>query len=280
MKNVLLFVSLMIFASVHIFTQEDVLRPKKPQHIQQDVNLDANYKIRYGIEVGINYNLYSSDQRWLPIVDQSLLNVYGKAEGISPYFVAMLDFPINSKFGIQTRLSYEGRGFSNEYDGIADCYIADDFQIVDAEVRINSKFSGADIGFSALLRYNVTDEIEIALGPMLLIPSADYEIEETQTVLSEECFFNYDTDPTKQISSTSKIGINTRFGIDLGFSYNIPLSDAVTLAPSLRLNYMFNKLFDDMAGIDVTRESLYGSAFYELVDAKLNVLKFGFALWF
>ncbi|MBX3043640.1 MAG: outer membrane beta-barrel protein [Candidatus Kapabacteria bacterium] len=281
MKFIVLVLSFIIFVSSNVFSQENVLRPKKPVSEQQTEMKSDPYKIRFGIEAGINYNMYNADLSWFPVVEQSLLNVYGKGDGISPYFSAMLDFPVSPQFGIQARVSYDMRSFGNDFNGIADCYVDDFSQIIDADVKISTAFSGADIGLSALLRYNISNEIEFTVGPMVLVPAGNYTIEETQTVLSDECFFNFDTDPTKQIVSEITLDdVQTRFGIDVGFSYNIPLSESVTLAPSLRFNYLFNDIFPGEIGIDDTRFSLFGDSLFELSKTRLNLLKFGLALWF
>jgi hypothetical protein len=280
-----------LFISQATFSQENVLRPKSPAKVDAPpIMPQQKYRtVSFGIEAGLNYNMFSQDLSWSPEVEQSIFNVFEKASGISGYFEAFIDIPIDnreqgySNMGIQVRLGYEGRSYSNSYTGIVDCEIIDFGTFVEAEEKLEMDISGADIGLSALFRYNFSQNFAMTVGPMVLIPAGNYFQTLTETILSDDCYFNYGTpDQSKvQISEAEIENVKTRFGLDIGFSYLIPISAYMMLAPSVRLNYLFNKIGEDQSTVDGTRAVSNGGASLFLAEnAKLHHLKFGLALWF
>lgn len=269
---------LICYSTSGLFSQENVLRPKSPAK-SIDTYEASTYKIRVGLEAGVNYNMFSQDITWLSEIPNSIFNVFSSASGISPYFAAVLDFPIQPKLGFQLRAAYDGRNYSNTYTGIVDCNM--EGIIVDAPVESKITITGADLSVSALLRYDITNEFVVTAGPMFLSSLGKYQQETILTSIGDECFFDYPFDPKKQVTSTEEIeNINSRFGIDLGLAYMIEVSEGVYLAPTVRFNYVFSNITDTQDEIDATRENTIGSSPITSTNAKLHALKFGIGIWF
>jgi hypothetical protein len=285
MRNVrLLLTALIVIAtSTFNYAQENVLRPKS-NVVEEEKSTSAEglYTIKFGIEAGLNYNMYSQNLEWIPVIPLSVTNVFKKASGISPYFAVSLDFPIDSKFGIQTKFVYDMRSMDNTYTGFRDFLDFTSGNIYDAQVEAKNKITGADISISALLRYNITNELVLTAGPILSIPAGDYTRELTQTSLTDGVYFWDEFGNSSSVLTVSeKIDdVKTRIGIDLGIGYKIPLSTSIILEPNIRLNYFFSNFHGDNYLEDGTRDSLYGTADLFLTDSKLQVLKFGLVLWF
>ena len=272
-----------LFLTQTASSQENVLHPKSPATEEAPIIQEGKYRtVSFGIEAGLNYNMYSQDLSWFPEVPLSVYNVYEKGTGISPYFAFLIDFPIGSNLGIQAKLAYDMRSMDNTYTGFRDFTEFNSGSIYDAEVKAENKITGADISISALLRYNITNEFVLTVGPMVSIPAGDYTQELTQTSLTEGVYFwdTFGNFSSVLVESDEIADVKTRIGIDLGLGYEIPLSSNLKLVPSIRLNYMFSNFHGDMYMLDDTRQSLYGEADLFRTDSKLHHLKFGLALWF
>ncbi len=270
----------LLFQATILFSQEDVLRPKRTTTTTNEEIPD--YQIRFGIEGGFNYNMVNQTMNWSSEIPQSIYNVFQSASGLSPYFAALIDFPIDSKFGIQTKFAYDLRSASNTYTGIAD-YHTPDGDVVDGDEKQELTATGADISISAMLRYNISQEFVFTIGPMISIPTDNYDQKLVQTSLTPGNYFydEYGNRSTQRTLTYKTSEINTRFGFDLGFAYNIPISESMILSPQIRLNYYLDKIIDDRYGIyDDTRESIFGVAEIEQKDEKLHAIKFGLTLWF
>lgn len=269
----------LLFQTTILFSQEDVLRPKRTTTINEEI---PDYHIGFGVEGGFNYNMFSSTLAWEWEVPQSLFNLFKSAAGISPYIGVAIDFPIDNQIGFQAKVTYDIRNYSNSYSTLLDCTDRIDGTTDNAPVDADFDVSGADLSISALLRYNITNEIVLTFGPMVSLPAGDYEQKNLLTSKSDNCFFydEYDN-PHSQSEAKFKVDdVKTRFGIDLGFGYNIPLSDGILLIPQIRLNYYFSKFTDDLFDEDDTREYFYGTPEISITNKTLNALKFGLALWF
>lgn len=277
----ILFTSCLI--SIDLYSQEDVLRPKKIENdmeMYESENLYSN-PFSFGIEAGINYNMFSQTLTWEPPVPNSILNVFESANGISPYFALLMDVHIANGFGIQLKAAYEGRSVSNSYTGIADCYDVTTDTYNDAEMKNEFKLNGADIGISLLYRFNLTNELILTAGPMYLTQAGDYEQEWNQTIISEGCFFNMGTpDQSTTRSFVNDVSIDSRIGIDAGVYYRIPIGGTLVLAPQARINYMFSKVRENFQAMDGSRADEFGESLISYEDAMLHALKFGLILWF
>jgi hypothetical protein len=279
----ILVITLLVFPLSSLFSQENVLKPKSPARTAEITPSEVSiYKIGFGLELGLNYNMASQTLTWQPEIPQSIYNVFKSASGISPYFAALVDFPIDNKFGIQAKVAYDMRSYSNTYTGIADYYDFNNSIAVDGNEAQKIEVTGADISISAMLRYNISNDLVMSVGPMFSIPAGDYSQDLTQTSLSDgRNFYDEFGNPFKERVVSSKItNIKTRIGIDLGFGYNIPISSSMVLTPQIRMNYYFSKINDDEIVVDDTRAQDFGNSFLSATDAKLQALKFGVCLWF
>ena len=283
LSKTFLLVLLFISFSQILMAQENVLKPKTPakEVARDDAEYDY-YPIGFGIEAGINYNMFSQTLSWESEVPQSIFNVFKSASGISPYFAVAADFPINGQMGIQAKIAYDGRSYSNTYTGVAEYYDFVNLVYLDGDEEQKLEITGADISISALFRYNFARNLVLTVGPMISLPAGDYTQKLTQTSLSEgRYFYDEEGNAYKVNVRTDKItDIKTRFGLDLGLGYKIPLSSSMTLIPQVRFNFMLSKITDDQTVVDNSRAVQYGEPFLHATDAKLQTLKFGIGLWF
>ncbi len=278
------YIAFIIFfiASTFLLSQENVLKPKsQAKEVINEENF-TSYQISIGVELGLNYNMHSMNLAWESEVPQSIYNVFESGSGISPYFAALVDFPINDKYGFQFKVAYDSRSYSNTYTGIADAVEINSSTVFDAPDKVENKITGADISISALFRYIIANDFVLTVGPMVSLPAGDYTQELTQTSLMDGVgwFDEFGTLHSQIVLNTPITDVKTRFGIDLGLGYRISLTSSIVLVPQIRLNYMLTNIEDDGSGVDNTRAMDYGNVILDVTNSKLHCLKFGVGFWF
>ena len=283
MKKLLLVLIIMGIAFPLIaMADEDVLRPNGVKVFSEGGSYEAageRLPITIGVEGGINYNMFNQSLSWSTPVPQSVYNTYSTGDGFSVFFGAFVDVPLSKKIGLQFKLSYDKKAFSNEYTCIMDG--TNTFTGLREDVSVVNKYETdfSYVGFTLSLRYDITNELVCYIGPTLLVPSADYIQTSTATVLTKDFYWDIPTQQTVRIQKDTAKNESTRFGLEFGLGYKIKLSPKISLVPQGRYQFMPAKFAEDQSGFDRTR-ILYGTPALELKDKKLNSLQIALALCF
>jgi hypothetical protein len=288
MKNVfkINLIFLLLLSASMLFAQEDVLRPKgKPSGNGSEESYTTYKKKPFtlGFEGGLNYNMFSADLSWNPALQNSAYNAYGSGKGFSPYFGVLVDIPFNNEFGIQFRGSLDWKYFKNNFTGDANA-VADNGQLVYGNLDISYNVTALYGGLGALIRWNITPNLLIMVGPIIQFPMGNFTQEETWTALSDNLYL---IDPTTLnhvkilTSKTNEPNVNNRFALEFDLGYKLNISRNIWLVPQARFQYGLTKLVEDISGQDITFR-LPDYTFSDITDKnrKLHSLQFVLSLWF
>ncbi|MFP4527540.1 MAG: outer membrane beta-barrel protein [Candidatus Kapaibacterium sp.] len=274
----LLYISILIFTISQLSAQEDVLRPEgKPGGYDYEYAY-AQPGITFGGEVGLNYNMFSSDMSWSPPLANSPLQAYSEGWGLSPYFAVLIDVPISPKYGFQFKIAGDSKYFSNSHVGVADCYDEFTQEVYDMDEELEYSISGSYLGASLLFRANFTPQFFLLAGPVLQIPIGDFTQDVTIRVLNSDCVL--DNGEQTDIINAPVDELNTRVGLEAGIGYKIPIARQVWMVPQLRLQYMFTTFTPDEMSVDITRSYSIGPVDMLLANQMLHSLHLSVGFWF
>ncbi|MBI3260284.1 MAG: outer membrane beta-barrel protein [Ignavibacteriae bacterium] len=296
MKTTLTIFALMTVLHFSSFAQdEDVLRPHGGGRMgaSSSNSSSSSTPIMLGIEGGINYNMFS--QTMSGIVPNSRFAVFESGSGVSPFIGAFVDIGLAHNLGLQIKLAYDQKNFSNTKDAIRTCQYIDPIlgpQVTNANVTGEFTNSITYIDITPQLRWNITPEFFILVGPTAHIKIGSASQTFTETISSDgACFYNFGL-PTQsktfQVSSDSVAVTSTRFGAQIDVGYKIPLSPSIFLVPKAGIQYMFTKLAEDEAAIDDSKAvsdpnsptGYTGLVPFTANDKMLHSLQFSLGLWF
>lgn len=285
MKTTLtIFTVLAVLYNVGFAQDEDVLRPRGGgrQGGRSSNSSSGSTPIMLGIEGGINYNMFS--QTLTGLVPDSRLGVFESGSGISPFFGAFIDIGVSHNLGIQVKLAYDQKKFDNSKGGLIDCPEVGTAKIDSARVTSEYINTISYIDFTPQLRWNVTPEFFILVGPTIHFQIGNGSQTNSLTISSEDsCYFNYGLpNQTKKLEfSSDSIGTNkTRVGAQIDIGYKFSLSPSVFLVPKVGFQYMFTKLASDEAGVDDSKQYTTGIVPITATDKMLHSLQFSLGLWF
>lgn len=227
-----------------LYAQEDVLRPRGAPVFEPWT--EARTPIRLGLEGGISWNSASQSINYYAGVQPTQptpMDIFKSGSGISPAAAAAVDIGIAPKLGLQFKLGYEQKKWSNSGTKIADCeYLFGNVSSVSVQSRYTVQANYLAIG--AALRYDLTPQLWLTVGPVyhrLLgkVRQTDrYEVDP-----NSDCGFpGPDGNLYRVLEIEAEIGPDDpvpappsggRFGAELGIGYRIPLSPGLELVPRL-----------------------------------------------
>jgi hypothetical protein len=272
--SLLLLLTLVLSATA----QEDVLRPRIPSSLFKPITI--------GVEGGVNFNLFSQTLEQNPVIPGSVLNIFKSGSGFSPFAALMIDLPLTPSLALQLKGTYDAKTFGNTISALYDCpndIGTVDIANVDAEYTVNVSY----VGIGAALRINATPEIFATIGPIAHFRINDAELATTATIVSpEDCQWLSDSRvPNGKVNKETikdTVYSSTRFGLEVGVGYKVPIAPSIWVVPQLRFQYMLSKPFDDLTTpkAEATRQNTIGPSTYITKDAMLHSLQLGVALWF
>jgi hypothetical protein len=119
-----------------LYAQEDVLRPRGAPVFEPWT--EARTPIRLGLEGGISWNSASQSINYTRVqpTPPTPMDIFKSGSGISPAAAAAVDIGIAPKLGLQFKLGYEQKKWSNSGTKIADCRdLVDPFYVIPANVQ-------------------------------------------------------------------------------------------------------------------------------------------------
>ncbi len=290
MKIVSLFLLVLCMSLSASAQDEDVLRPKGSNSSNArrgSSSSSSSTPIIFGIEAGLNFNMFSQTMSGLVPDSRFALNQSGT--GISPFLGVFMDFEVSRNLGVQIKLAYDQKKFGNSKDAIRDCGVVDQLTgittVVDANITGEYTNTISYIDLTPQLRWNITPELVFLIGPTAHFQLGNGSGTYTETVSSDgQCFYNPGTpQQSKTITATvDSLNANApRFGIQLDLGYKFPLSNSISLVPKVGYQYLFTKISDGGTFQDDSKFLSTGVApIVNISNAVLNSLQFTLGLWF
>lgn len=302
------------FASVD--AQEDVLRPKgrpegDPLRNSASKQAGARSHIYVGFDAGLNYNMFSQPYTLTgPAVVQSPEEVLKSGTGVSPAFGLFVDIPVATGVGIQARLGYDGKWFSNSQRAIIDAEVeatpnaVDGFpNVVDMESEASASWKLNTFGIAILARIDLGSQVFLTAGPIVQLSMGNLTREDKLTQIGPENTFiavDYNDVPGtyQQISRSTNIAQSflpavgpadaytgreyetTRVGLEFGLGYRYDLSPTMFIAPAIRYQFMLSPLNGSFAGADIARDPTQGLSFLSFDESRLHSLVLAVQLGF
>ena len=255
--------------------QEDVLRPSIPP------------PIKYGVEVGANYNVFSQDIARSHPVPNSPFDAYASGDGVSPYLFAYADYSVTKQLGIQLKAGLDRKVFGNERVGSADCY-----RFVDGQAefdtlsqRLSYTVASTYISLGTMARVTLGSSFNLSFGPVLHVRlDSTNQVEEMEYITNGPCEFVDDNGTPLGKSKTEEKNIQsnptTRLGLELAAGFRIPIGKDLELIPNIRAQYMLTEYIEDRASGDQYQRFSTGTAEVQLTQTMLHSAQLGFAVQF
>jgi len=292
MKNKLTLLML-LFSSIVAYSQdEDVLRPKG-----RGINEEEQYRNRrsssktgknpwsYGVEVGSNLNLFSQSMSGLQ--QDSRLSVFESGSGVSPFIGVFLDYALTDETGIQVKLAYDQKDFSNSKDAILDA-IGEDLSVVDAFVTGDYATSTLYLTFTPQFRWNINQDFFLLAGPTIHFKSGKATQKFTETINSPDDVYYFLGTPNQTrtfVSNADNLEINsTRVGLEFDLGYKYMFTPELTFVPKIGYQYMFTTFGKDEKIDDFTKyhttPPFPGTVPITINSKALHSLQFSVGIWY
>jgi hypothetical protein len=263
---------LLLVAALPLCAQEDVLYP-----------YPSTFPLNIGVEPGAGFSIFSQGVGHSPIDNPTSPNRALKSgSGVGGFAALQAELPLGSTFALQGRVGYELKRFTSSGEGVADCpnNAENAFDTVDLSVRRTSSASYITSGL--FLRADVGGNFFLVAGPVVHWWMGSLKISDRMEILSSgSCLFSSSGQKVAEAESTTEEGLNkTRFGLEGGVGYRIPLSGKVWLAPAVRFQFLFTPVGPDGVGqVDTFRHTTLGDLNLSFTDRMLHAVQLGVSLW-
>ncbi len=259
--------------------QEDVLRPRGRKAGEFTLLHIGKKKlgITLGTEGGMNYNMYSADLSWDPALPNSPYKAFESGDYITGYFAFLADYPIDETFSLQGKLSYDAKAFSNTYTGQVD--LRDQFgnlSFTNEEAYI--KYSGGYVGLTFLLRANVTEDLFVNFGPVVLIPLGNFDYLIRTRYPDGDLVYN--KTGTNEFRINGNESVNGGIGFEFGAGYKYKIGKDLWLVPALNFQLRLSNFNDASIRSDYSRPFTIGTSTLSMTNRTLNSLRLSVGLWF
>ncbi len=228
-----------------LYAQEDVLRPRGAPVFEPWT--EARTPIRLGLEGGISWNSTSQSINYAGVqpTPPTPMDIFKSGSGISPAAAAAVDIGIAPKLGLQFKLGYEQKKWSNSGTKIADCQdLVDPFFVGRVSVQSRYTVQANYLAIGAALRYDLTPQLWLTVGPVYhRLLGKVRQTERYEVDPNSDCGFpGPDGNLYRVLEIEAEIGPDDpvpappsggRFGAELGIGYRIPLSPGLELVPRL-----------------------------------------------
>ncbi len=272
-KILVLLIGSLFFASVLCYSQEDVLRPSGRKGELTEVP-HRKIPIILGAELGLNYNMFTSNMTWSIPGINSPMRVFESGNGVSGLFSLLADYSFTKNAGLQGKLGLDWKNFSNKSTGTAeDVYNYGSYCDADYDYTI----SGLYFNLELLFRYNFTDELFMLIGPVFQTPFGKFNMEINGNIRSGDCIFV--CSGGKTINIKDDFTPDTRTGIIAGVGYKYLINNKLWLVPQLRIQFMPTKYGEDERNIqDIFYP--YTIPTFDYTNKHLNSIQLALAIWF
>jgi hypothetical protein len=201
------------------------------------------------------------------------MDIFKSGSGISPAVAAAVDIGIAPKLGLQFKLGYEQKKWSNSGTKIADCRdLVDPFYVIPANVQSRYTVQANYLAIGAALRYDLTPQLWLTVGPVYhrllgkVRQTERYEVDPNSNcgfLGPDKNLYRGSENLYRGLEIEAEIGPDDpvpappsggRFGAELGIGYRIPLSPGLELVPRLSGQLLSSPRNGDVYTIDEWRK--------------------------
>jgi hypothetical protein len=280
-----------------LYAQEDVLRPRGAPVFEPWT--EARTPIRLGLEGGISWNSasqsinYARVQPTQPTPMDTPMDIFKSGSGISPAAAAAVDIGIAPKLGLQFKLGYEQKKWSNSGTKSADCvdFLGNYVYPVTVSVQSHYTVQANYLAIGAALRYDLTPQLWLTVGPVYhRLLGKVRQTERYEVDPNSDCrFLGPDRNLYRGLEIEAEIGPNDtvpappsggRFGAELGIGYRIPLSPGLELVPRLSGQLLSSPRNGDVDKEDWWREPTLGRLPVQWKGLSLYSVLLTVGVWF
>lgn len=289
MKNKLTLLLLLCFCMAAYSQDEDVLRPKgrpasdgSQTNNRQSKSKSGKNPWSYGVEVGLNLNMYSESLTGLQ--SNSRFAVFESGSGFSPFLGAYLDYALSDNTGIQFKLAVDQKDFSNTKDGIRDATDYDNNTTIDAFVKGEFKTSASYYTITPQFRWNFTQDFFLLVGPTLHIKAISATRDSTESITSpDNVYYAFGTPQQSKVIKSSDTDLNiitARVGLEFDLAYQYKVTPKMTFVPKIGYQYMFTNFVESQNFVDDSRNLTKTLVPVEAKDAMLHSLQLSIGIWY
>lgn len=251
--------------------RESVLRPGEPS------------PIRFGVEVGPGYNVFSQTVAHSPIDNPtSPWRTLADGDGIGWHASLSADFRFAPRWSVALRAGVEAKQFTTSGSGIADCPddVGESFDTVAMDAELTTSLGYVTSGFS--LQFAPSDRILLTAG-VVLHERTGSSREEVRAEITTPgpCVFN--STGTKLFTNETVEALeycDRRWGIEAGIGYRIVLTHRLALVPAARFQLMLDPVSPDGAiMVDDFRAQTLGRLNLQMTDRSLHAVHLGAGLY-
>jgi hypothetical protein len=274
-----------------LYAQEDVLRPRGAPVFEPWT--EARTPIRLGLEGGISWNSASQSINYTRVqpTPPTPMDIFKSGSGISPAAAAAVDIGIAPKLGLQFKLGYEQKKWSNSGTRIADCRdLVDPFYVIPANVQSRYTVQANYLAIGAALRYDLTPQLWLTVGPVYhRLLGKVRQTERYEFDPNSNCGFLGPDSLYRVVEIEVEIGPDDpvpappsggRFGAELGIGYRIPLSPGLELVPRLSGQLLSSPRNGDVDTEDEWREPTLGPLPVQWKGLSLYSVLLTVGVWF
>lgn len=289
MKNKLTLLLLLCFCMAAYSQDEDVLRPKgrpasdgSQTNNRQSKSKSSKNPWSYGVEVGLNLNMYSQSMSGLH--PDSRFAVFESGSGFSPFIGVYLDYALSDNTGIQFKLAVDQKKFGNTKSGIIDAQRELSTEVIAASVNSEYTNTAEFITITPQFRWNITQDFFLLAGPSIHIKSGKARQEFSETLISpSDVYYNgyFPEKPTKIVVNTDDFLItDTRVGLQFDLGYQYKVSPKMTFVPKIGFQYMFTNFNDDETFTENSRPLTLGNVIGTATNKALHSLQLSIGIWY
>jgi hypothetical protein len=243
----------------------------------------GTFPLNLGIEAGLDYSLFSQGVGHSPIDNPTSPNrTLTSGNGIGGFFVVQAELPIGKSMGLQARAGYQMQRIISSGQGIADCPQNSENQFDTVTMGVRRTMKTSDITAGLFFRADIARNLFVTIGPVAHFWLRDLTVTDRLEILSPgSCLFSSTGQKTAEVTATDDQTLNrTRYGLEGGIGYRIPIGSNLRLTPALRFQYMITPLAPDGGvGVDTFRERTLGDLNLSLTDRMLHAIQLGIGLW-
>ncbi len=264
--------------------QEDILRPRGAPIMASPH--ERALPIMLGIEGALNWNTASQTLQYSPFQPTNTpTQLFKSGSGFSPAVRVLADIGLSPALGFQLHVGYDVKTWGRSGTAEADCQnLLNPTLVTVIPVSVDWTFTAEYLTAGAGLRYAVTPHLWLTGGVTAHFHRSNRQKTTYSASQDANCGF---PGPDGQLYRTLQIEAefdsppikSTRFGVELGAGYVVPIAHRLWLVPRLQFQ-LLSSFRDDLDGTDAWKPYTEGPANVRGRNASQYSLQLLVGLWF